>query len=90
MVSSAWVLPGQEALVASWQALARLSPGARLIRSTAAVAAVLPGDLRPTSRRVGLETPFDTQSGRVALAREIDRTLDACVALRSPEAARWS
>jgi GNAT superfamily N-acetyltransferase len=36
------VLPGQETLIASWEALARLSPGARLIRSTTAVAAVFP------------------------------------------------
>jgi ribosomal protein S18 acetylase RimI-like enzyme len=35
-------LPGQETLVASWHALAQLSPGARLIRSAAAVAAVFP------------------------------------------------
>jgi ribosomal protein S18 acetylase RimI-like enzyme len=36
------VLPGQETLVASWEALAKLSPGARLIRSPATVAAVFP------------------------------------------------
>jgi hypothetical protein len=36
------VLPGQETLIASWRALALLSPAARLIRSTTAVAAVFP------------------------------------------------
>jgi ribosomal protein S18 acetylase RimI-like enzyme len=36
-------LPGQETLVASWQALARLSPGARVTASSAGVAAVFPG-----------------------------------------------
>jgi len=42
MSSDTAVMPGQQTLVASWRALALLSPGARLIRSTAAVAAVFP------------------------------------------------
>ena len=36
------VLPGQDTLLASWSALAELSPGARLLRSSATVAAVFP------------------------------------------------
>ena len=35
-------LPGQETLLACWSALAQLSPGARLMRSSAAAAAVFP------------------------------------------------
>ena len=35
-------LPGQETLLACWSALAQLSPGAQLIRRSAAVAAVFP------------------------------------------------
>ena len=42
MVSESMVLPGQESLLASWKALAKLSPGARLIQSSATVAAVFP------------------------------------------------
>src|SRR5262245_1517121 len=42
MLGEGAVLPGQETLVASWQALARLSYGATLIRTSAAVAAVFP------------------------------------------------
>jgi len=41
-MSEAMTLPGQETLVASWNALAELSPGARLIRSPGTVAAVFP------------------------------------------------
>jgi GNAT superfamily N-acetyltransferase len=36
------VLPGQETLLACWSALAKLSPGARVIRSAATAAAVFP------------------------------------------------
>ncbi len=35
-------LPGQETLLASWSALAQISPGARVIRSAATAAAVFP------------------------------------------------
>ena len=42
MSSKAIALPGQETLVASWNALARTSPGARLVHSAAATAAVFP------------------------------------------------
>ena len=35
-------MPGQETLLASWDALARISPGARLVHSAAATAAVFP------------------------------------------------
>ena len=42
MCTVAAALPGQETLIASWAALAQLSPGARLIRSSTAVAAVFP------------------------------------------------
>ena len=42
MSNTATALPGQETLVASWDALARISPGARLVHSAAATAAVFP------------------------------------------------
>jgi GNAT superfamily N-acetyltransferase len=42
MASDIVVLPGQKTLIACWRALALLSPGARLIRSTSVVAAVFP------------------------------------------------
>ena len=42
MSRTATGLPGQETLLASWDALARLSPGARLVHSAAATAAVFP------------------------------------------------
>jgi len=35
-------MPGQETLVACWSALAQMSPGARLIRSSTTIAAVFP------------------------------------------------
>jgi len=42
MTNTASALPGQETLLASWDALARISAGARLVRSAAATAAVFP------------------------------------------------
>jgi GNAT superfamily N-acetyltransferase len=42
MSAEAIVLPGQETLLVSWDALARLSPGAKLIRARRTVAAVFP------------------------------------------------
>ena len=42
MSNTATALPGQETLLASWDALARLSSGARLVHSAAATAAVFP------------------------------------------------
>ena len=42
MADEAVELPGQATLLACWSALARLSPGARLVQSSAAVAAVFP------------------------------------------------
>ena len=42
MSRTATGLPGQETLLASWEALARLSPAARLVHSAAATAAVFP------------------------------------------------
>ena len=50
------VLPGQETLVASWSTLAQLSPGARLIRSPAAVAAVFPS-WEPLNNAIMLNAP---------------------------------
>jgi ribosomal protein S18 acetylase RimI-like enzyme len=47
------ILPGQVTLVASWQALARLSSGARLVRSPDAVAAVFP-TWAPLNNAIGL------------------------------------
>jgi GNAT superfamily N-acetyltransferase len=40
--SGAIPLAGQDTLIACWRSLAKLSPGARLVRSTAALAAVFP------------------------------------------------
>jgi len=42
MSSKVTALPGQETLLACWSTLARMSPGARLIRSSSAAAAVFP------------------------------------------------
>lgn len=56
MSSKVTVLPGQETLVASWSALAQLSPGARLIRSPAAVAAVFPS-WEPLNNAIMLNAP---------------------------------
>jgi GNAT superfamily N-acetyltransferase len=42
MTTAVSSLPGQDTLLACWQALARLSPGARLIRSATTRAAVFP------------------------------------------------
>ena len=56
MSSKVTVLPGQETLVASWSTLAQLSPGARLIRSPAAVAAVFPS-WAPLNNAILLNAP---------------------------------
>src|SRR5690242_19380381 len=42
MSSPTFALHGEQTLVACWQALARLSPGAHLVRVSGAVAAVFP------------------------------------------------
>jgi len=42
MSNTATALPGQETLLSSWDALARISSGARLVHSAAATAAVFP------------------------------------------------
>jgi hypothetical protein len=42
MSSYATPLPGQDTLIACWRSLAKLSPGARVVNSTVAVAAVFP------------------------------------------------
>ncbi len=42
MSSYATALPGQDTLIACWRSLAKLSPGARVVNSTVAVAAVFP------------------------------------------------
>jgi ribosomal protein S18 acetylase RimI-like enzyme len=55
----ATVLPGQETLVASWNALAQLSPGARVIRSAAAIAAVFPS-WEPLNNAIMLGAPDST------------------------------
>jgi GNAT superfamily N-acetyltransferase len=58
----ATALPGQETLIASWSALAHLSPGARLIRSSTAVAAVFPS-WAPLNNAIMLTAP---ESGAAA------------------------
>ncbi len=65
MSSKVTVLPGQETLVASWSALAQLSPGARLIRSQAAVAAVFPS-WEPLNNAIMLSTPESTAAAATA------------------------
>lgn len=52
-------LPGQETLIATWSALTRLSPGAMLIRSREAVAAVFPS-WEPLNNAIMLSTPNNT------------------------------
>ena len=56
MSSNVTLLPGQETLVASWAALAQLSPEARLIRSSAVVAAVFPS-WEPLNNAIMLSAP---------------------------------
>jgi ribosomal protein S18 acetylase RimI-like enzyme len=56
VLSKVTVLPGQETLVASWSALVQLSPGARLIRSPATVAAVFPS-WAPLNNAIMLNIP---------------------------------
>ena len=50
------MLPGQETLLASWGALARLSPGARLVRLDGVVAAVFP-HWAPLNNAIALADP---------------------------------
>jgi ribosomal protein S18 acetylase RimI-like enzyme len=65
MVSEAMVLPGQETLVASWEALAELSSGARLIRSPATVAAVFPSWL-PLNNAIAVAARDSTEAALAA------------------------
>jgi len=58
-------LPGQETLVASWSALAQLSPGARLIPSPAAIAAVFPS-WEPLNNAIMLGAPDSTAAATTA------------------------
>ena len=53
MAGTVRVLPGQETLLASWNALTRVSPGARLIRSPTSVAAVF-SEWLPLNNAIGL------------------------------------
>ncbi len=72
MATDGLILPGQEALVASWQALARLSSGARLIRSPDAVAAVFPA-WAPLNNAIGLAA-HDRAAAAVASLRGVYAT----------------
>ena len=65
MVREAMVLPGQESLLASWKALAKLSPGARLIRSPATVAAVFPAWL-PLNNAIAVAARNSTEAAAEA------------------------
>lgn len=65
MSSKVTVLPGQETLVASWSTLAQLSPGARLIRSPAAVAAVFPS-WAPLNNAILLNAPASEAAAAAA------------------------
>ena len=66
MLNAVIALPGQETLVASWGALARISPGARLIHSAAATAAVFPS-WEPLNNAILLTA----QDGAAAAASEL-------------------
>ena len=57
--------PGQETLVATWTALAQLSPGAKLIRSSTAVAAVFPS-WAPLNNAIMLTAPTATATAAAA------------------------
>jgi GNAT superfamily N-acetyltransferase len=65
MSSKVTELPGQGTLVASWNALAQLSPGARLIRSPAAIAAVFPS-WEPLNNAIMLGAPDSTAAAVTA------------------------
>jgi GNAT superfamily N-acetyltransferase len=58
-------LPGQETLVASWAALAQQSPGAKLIRTSTAVAAVFPS-WAPLNNAIMLTAPNEVATASAA------------------------
>ena len=58
-------LRGQDALVASWQALARLSPQARIVRTQSAVAAVFPSWV-PLNNAIVLDEPSSLTAAAAA------------------------
>ena len=63
MSSNVIALPGQETLLACWSTLAQTSPGARLVRSSSAVAAVFPA-WAPLNNAIAL----DAHDGAAATA----------------------
>ena len=63
-------LPGQETLVACWSALARLSPAARLIRTSASVAAVFPS-WAPLNNTIMLTTHEDAAAATSSRLAEV-------------------
>lgn len=69
------VLPGQETLLASWGALARLSPAARIHHDSLVAAAVFPS-WAPLNNAIALDG-----SGRAAVGRVADLYRDAKVAV---------
>ena len=75
--------PGQETVVASWAALAQLSPGAKLIRSSTAVAAVFPS-WAPLNNAIMLTAPTET-----ATASAASQLAPVYAAASVPEWALW-
>jgi GNAT superfamily N-acetyltransferase len=69
-----WPLPGQDTLVASWRALSTCSPGARVVTSSAWVAAFFP-HWAPLNNAIALHPPESTRF-HTALA-ELPRCYDA-------------
>lgn len=65
MSSTMMTLPGQDTLVACWQALAQLSPGARLVHSSTALAAVFP-QWAPLNNAIVLPVPDGTHATEIA------------------------
>jgi ribosomal protein S18 acetylase RimI-like enzyme len=71
--------PGQETLIESWRMLARISPGARLIRSPVAAAAVFPA-WASLNNAILLEVPDDGDASAAASALKgvyVDAGVDA-------------
>lgn len=71
MASDVTTLPGQETLIASWEALTRLSHRARLIRSPSAVAAVFPAWL-PLNNAIALDAR--DEAAATAMASQLRST----------------
>src|SRR5690242_11325211 len=65
-------LPGQETLLACWSALAQLSPGAGLTRTSSAVAAVFP-EWEPLNNAILVRWDDDVAATAAASASDLAR-----------------